>query len=52
MNFYKIKNDDRQKMARKMRGHKVNIQATETLCSNNVESGSQILIAPMHGQKK
>jgi len=49
MNFYKIKNDDRQKMARKMRGHKVNSKATETLCSNNVESGSQITIAPMHG---
>ena len=52
MNFYKIKNDDRQKMARKMRGHKVNIQATETLCSANVESGSQITITSMHGLTK
>ena len=31
-------------MARKMGGHRVNSQATKTLCSANVETGSYITI--------
>ena len=33
---------DRKKMARKMKGHIKNSQATKTLCSVNVETGSFI----------
>ena len=34
--------NDRKKMARKMKGHIKNSQATKTLCSVNVETGSFI----------
>ena len=44
--------NDRQKMARKMRGHKVSIQVTKILCSAIVECESQITITPTHESKK
>ena len=34
----------RKKMARKMKGHIKNSQATKTLCSVNVKTGSHITI--------